>query len=177
MLDDAFANALDPVERILEIMFICHVIVEMRTAFIDLEEKKLVVDARSIAIRYMDPRNLFGTVKEGGGWFCTDVLACLPIHWLFADPQSGEANASGGMRLARLARLGRLMRVATLVRKRMSSNWMWLGKLSFYVMISAHWFGCLWFVSSAESSQTLPQPFVQMIRCPELMLHAVHRQD
>ena len=101
-----------------------------------------------------DPRNLSGA-KEGG-WFCIDALACIPFDLFFADPNSGEANASSGMRLARLARLGRLMRVASLVRKRMSSNWMRLGKLSFYVMISAHWFGCLWFVSP---------PQVAHIRC------------
>ena len=82
LLDGAFTNAINPIERMLDILFLLHVIVELRcvqltalrtssisvaavsmhepwcshdcsTAYIDPEEKNLVVDAKSIAIRYM----------------------------------------------------------------------------------------------------------------------------
>ena len=73
-----------------------------------------------------------------------DLCASFPFD-VFFDEADSNASASSGLRLARLVRLGRLMRVASLARKRMSSNWMRLGKLTFYVVIAAHWFGCGWF--------------------------------
>lgn len=136
-----------------DIFFLCDIIVNMRTAYID--DGQTITDSKAIILNYLK------------GWFFLDIISSFPFDWVVAgvpfvnakDENSDEDENSftGLFSLLRIVKALRLLRLLRLVRffryfsrfedaLSLSSQTIWILKLGGLMLMFSHWNACIQFL-------------------------------
>ena len=142
-LDDENVAPWIQINLIVDVLFICDILVTFNSAFYD-SSQLLIFSRRAITLHYIR------------SWFFLDLVACFPFYLLPDFPSLGRyKNLLRLYRLPRMLRLLRLSRLFKLVQKN-RGNWLidmmdvrtsTFRLLSFVLttVLAVHIFACFWF--------------------------------
>ncbi|CAI5446203.1 unnamed protein product [Caenorhabditis angaria] len=134
-----FADPLEIVDLIVDIMFIVDIIINFRTTYVN-ENDEVVSHPGKIANHYFK------------GWFIIDMIAAVPFDLLLVNPNNEETTTLIG--LLKTARLLRLVRVARKLDRYSEYGAAVLLLLMATFALIAHWLACIWYaIGHAELTQ------------------------
>ena len=166
----------------IDTIFVLDMVVQFLSPFYD-EDGTLQTEYSAIAKRYLR------------SWFVVDVLALLPLSYIFmalveedAPPEAlGRTIAAAALlRTLRLLKLLRIHRMTGFVRRlesllHVEAAWARLGRTFFFIMLAAHLVACMWhLVAFLENSPTgcvrrPPRPRVRPHPAPRAQMDGPRR--
>ena len=133
VFDMSMTPSLLAFDILVTLTFAVDIVIQFNTAFMIRHE--LVTDRKAIARRYMK------------GWFLLDLLATLPLTWVFSTSRFAALNRV--FRFFRLARLFKLFGTSKTLNRARKLNFvnpafMRLFLLVFWILVAAHLIACGW---------------------------------
>jgi potassium voltage-gated channel Eag-related subfamily H protein 7 len=150
LLDFHWWDALFVMNRLVDLFFLCDLLLQFNLAYAAAEVgNRLVTDRRKIAVRYLN------------SWFVWDLLSVLPFD--FIGSLSGEEHLANLkslriIRLLRLAKVAKFFKTSNVIRRwerrgSMSHAETQLIKFGTAIELVAHWLACLWCMQLASEAQ------------------------
>ena len=143
-------NALFFVNRVVDLFFLCDIVVNFNLKFFDSQSGMWVKDRESIRARYLRT------------WFAVDVISFLPFDCISLMMSSDKLDSLRGLRLLRLLRLAKLLRIlrAGRVLQRLESAFALdyvattMARFLTLTALVCHWMACMWrFMVDIENAE------------------------
>ncbi|XP_057304856.1 potassium voltage-gated channel unc-103-like isoform X2 [Hydractinia symbiolongicarpus] len=130
-------NTLLVLDLILELIFMCDIVVNFRTTYIEPKTGKLVTNPSDISKNYLK------------GWFLVDCIATVPFELIMLLNNSLLPYVA----VLKIFRLLRLFRVIRRVNRYIEHTTSLLLLMMFSFALLAHWFACIWYVIGYREMQ------------------------
>jgi voltage-gated potassium channel Kch len=139
-LTTALFNVLFWVNRSVDALFVCDIILNFFVAIVDPEDGQLIFHHPTVIKEYLR------------GWFTIDVVSVMPfdlVSLMFENESVGKLKILRVLRLLRLMKLLRILRAGRIFQRletqyQIDYSKLELVKFAILAMITSHWMACTW---------------------------------